>query len=88
MRSFHAIVDPAMAKKKLTWKNILSKPQNDFVRHADKIMGVGKRAVVAFTKEEGPLTKRRQKVERYEKRHEDEVIMEETRMCEEILGST
>jgi hypothetical protein len=88
MRSFHATVDPAMAKKKLTWKDVLSKPQDDFVRHADKIMGVGKRAVVAFTKEEGPLTKRRQKLERYEKRHEDEVMMGKTKMCEEILGST
>jgi hypothetical protein len=85
MRSFHATVDPAMAKKKLTWKDVLSKPQDDFVRHADKIMRVGKRAVVAFTKEQGAMTKRRQKAERYEKRHEDEVIMEEMKLCEEIL---
>lgn len=86
MQAFHSTIDPAMAKKNLRWRDVRDKPQDDFVRHADKILGVGKRAVEAFIKAEGALTKRRQKAERWEKRHGDEAIGEQETVTEEILG--
>jgi hypothetical protein len=80
-QTFHDAIDPAMKKKGLKWLNILFKNDADFTRHTDKILRVGNNAVKKSI-ETTHLTKRRQKAERYEKRHAEEVKAEEKRICE------
>ncbi|KAF1920192.1 hypothetical protein BDU57DRAFT_6225 [Ampelomyces quisqualis] len=85
VQAFHDAVDPAMKKKGLVWSNILFKNDDDFARHTEKILRVGNKAVQKYV-ETTQLTKRRQKAERYEKRHREEVAAEEKKICEEVLG--
>ncbi|KAH7402116.1 hypothetical protein DE146DRAFT_455846 [Phaeosphaeria sp. MPI-PUGE-AT-0046c] len=70
MQAWHEAVDPAMARKSLTWQAVLGKNEPDFRRHSAKILRAGMAAVEAFTRD-AKLTKRRLKAERYEKRHGD-----------------
>lgn len=85
MQAFHAAVDPAMEKKGLSWAAILGKDEKDYVRHRDKILKVGTRAMDVHVKN-CSLTKRRLKAERYEKRHFKELVEEERKICQDILG--
>lgn len=70
MVAWHDAVDPAMAKKLLTWRRVLDKNEEDFKRHSEKILEKGKKAVEKFVMGQ-TLSKRRSKAERYEKRHGD-----------------
>ncbi|KAL1793184.1 hypothetical protein ACET3X_008166 [Alternaria dauci] len=72
IKAWHQAVDPAMERKGVTWADILQKPEAGFERHTGRIIGVGTKAMqkyVAVTK----LTKRRNKAERYDDRHEDQI---------------
>ena len=84
MRTFHETIDPAMEKKGLTWAIILGKPENDYMRHRNKILKVGRKAIEVYVARDN-LTKRRQKAERYEKRHEEELDVERRRL-RQLLG--
>lgn len=69
IKAWHQTVDAAMERKGLTWADVLQKPEADYERHTRKILSVGTKAMwkyVAVTK----LTKKRNKAERYEERHE------------------
>jgi hypothetical protein len=85
MEAFHAAVDPAMGRKGLSWATILCKEDKNRVRHTNKVLKVGRTAIEAHVRKEN-LTKRRQKVERYEKRHMDELFEEKNKINDEILG--
>jgi len=85
MQAFHAAVDPAMQKKGLSWAAILGKEEKDYVRHRDKIIKVGKKAVDNYVRATH-LTKRRLKAERYEKRHMAELAEEQKKICIDVLG--
>ncbi|CAN9397995.1 unnamed protein product [Alternaria sp. RS040] len=72
IKAWHQTVDSAMQRKGLTWADVLQKPEADYERHTRKIISVGTKAMqkyAAVTK----LTKRRNKAERYEERHEDQL---------------
>ncbi|KAG9196530.1 hypothetical protein G6011_01651 [Alternaria panax] len=72
IEAWHQTVDAAMGRKGLTWADVLQKPEADYERHTKKIISVGTSAMqkyAAVTK----LTKRRNKAERYEERHEDQL---------------
>ncbi|CAO2649189.1 Nn.00g101380.m01.CDS01 [Neocucurbitaria sp. VM-36] len=83
MKVFHETVDPAMEKKGLTWATILGKNEKDYARHSYKVLKVGKKAIEAYVAGEN-LTKRRQKAERYEKRHEEELDVERVRLGQRL----
>lgn len=85
MRRFHEVVDPAMEKKGLTWAIILGKEDKDYMRHGNKVLKVARNAIEAYVAGEN-LTKRRQKAERYEDRHEEEIDVERKRSAELLLG--
>ncbi|KAF2832257.1 hypothetical protein CC86DRAFT_401024 [Ophiobolus disseminans] len=85
MQAFHAAIDPGMARKKLSWAVILGKDEKDYVRHRDKILKKGTKAMGDFVLN-SHLTKRRVKAERYEKRHFDELVEERNKICQDILG--
>jgi hypothetical protein len=85
MAAFHATVDPAMKRKGLSWEAILRKSEKDYVRHRDKVLRVGKKAIEGFRAAQN-LTRRRVKAERFEKRHFKELLEESTRISEGIFG--
>jgi hypothetical protein len=85
MSAWHRAVDPAMAKKKLTWHDVLFKPPLDFSRHTAKILVKGSNAIEAFVRD-SRLTKRRGKAERHEKCHEEELREEKRGIDREVLG--
>jgi hypothetical protein len=85
MAAWHGAVDPAMAKKGLTWRDVLGKSEADFARHVAKILAKGNRAVEAFVRD-ARLTKRRVKAERYEKRHGEALGEEKRGIDREVFG--
>jgi len=48
MEAFHAAVDPAMERKGLSWATILRKDEKDYVRHRNKVLRVGKKAIEGY----------------------------------------
>jgi hypothetical protein len=85
MQAFHDTVDAGMTRKNLTWTDILHKSDEDFMRHADKVLRVGNKAVETFMKDLGSLTKRRQKAGRWDKRHAEDMKVEHERICGETI---
>jgi hypothetical protein len=85
MQAFHDAVDPAMAKKGLSWAKIVDKGEDDYRRHSEKVLRVGCKAMEEFVLSQH-LTRRRLKAERYEKRHVEELEKEEKEICEKVLG--
>jgi hypothetical protein len=73
MQAWHKAVDPAMAKKGLTWVAMFKKPAVDYTRHSEKVLRVGKKAIETWVADQR-LTKRRLKAERYDERHEEEIL--------------
>ncbi|KAF2031741.1 hypothetical protein EK21DRAFT_110637 [Setomelanomma holmii] len=84
MVAFHAAIDIGMLKKGITWAAVLSKADEDYVRHRDKALKVGRRAIDKYV-QTTHLTKRRWKAERYEKRH-PKAVEEERKLVDEILS--
>jgi hypothetical protein len=85
MLTFHAIVDMQMDRKGLTWAKILGKKEVDYVRHRDKVLKVGMKAMEEYVCCE-LLAKRRVKAQRYDNRHFDELVEEEKKIVKETLG--
>jgi hypothetical protein len=85
MLTFHAIVDMQMDRKGLTWANILGKKEVDYLRHRDKVLKVGMKAMEEYVSCEF-LAKRRVKAQRYDHRHYEELLVEETEIVKETLG--
>jgi hypothetical protein len=75
MQAWHEVVDPAMKKKGLSWAAIFKKPATDYVRHKEKVLKVGKKAIETWVANQR-LTKRRLKAERFDDRH-DGLILDE-----------
>lgn len=84
MRAFHRTVDGAMSRKKLSWTKVMRKSDEDFMRHADKILRVGNKAVEKWVEGVGQLGKRRREAERWERRHKEEMEGEEERVWAEV----
>jgi hypothetical protein len=51
MQAWHDSVDPAMEKKGLSWALIFKKFPDDFARHRDKVLKVGKKAMETWVAE-------------------------------------
>ncbi|EDP89890.1 hypothetical protein SNOG_20034 [Parastagonospora nodorum SN15] len=62
----------------------MRKSDEDFMRHADKILRVGNRAVEAWMEGVGQLGKRRRDAERWERRHGEEMEREQERVWGEV----
>ncbi|KAH3916188.1 hypothetical protein HBH56_069970 [Parastagonospora nodorum] len=84
MQAFHDTVDKAMGRKNLSWTKVMRKSDEDFMRHADKILRVGNRAVEAWMEGVGQLGKRRRDAERWERRHGEEMEREQERVWGEV----
>jgi hypothetical protein len=87
MEAWHETVDAAMEKKGLSWAALINKPNADYIRHSDKVLRVGRKAIEAWVANQR-LTKRRLKAERYDDRHEEERLDEMDALTLKYLEAT